>query len=126
MRASVLINFYAWIARPIARWSILLWLILAVAAGFFLFDLLRPSGADGRVPLSLIVVLWAGFLIAVGRCFAELPAPVDPQARFPARLAARIKRGLLWLLAIATTALFGLVALLSVRAVGMYVRVLFV
>lgn len=122
MRASVLLNFYAWIARPISRWSVLLWLILIAAAVLFLIDLLRPSGAEGRVPLSLIVVLWAGFLIAVGRCFAELPAPVDPQARFRVRLVARIKRGLLWLLAIATTALFGLVLLLSVRAAGMYVN----
>jgi len=122
MRAGVLLNFYAWIARPLARWSVLLWLILIAAAGFFLVDLLRPSGVEGRVPPALIVVLWAGFLIAVGRCFAVLPAPVDPQARFRERLSARIKRGLLWLLAIVTTALFGLVALLSVRAVGMYLR----
>ncbi len=122
MRAGVLINFYAWIARPISRWSVLLWVVLFAAAGFFVFDLFRPTGAGGRVPLSLIIVLWAGFLIAVGRCFARLPAPVDPQARFLARLAARIKRGFLWLLAIATTALFILVAVLSVRAVGMHLR----
>ena len=122
MRAGVLINFYAWIARPISRWSVVLWVVLFAAAGFFLFDLFRPSGAEGRVPPSLIVVLWAGFLIAVGRCFAVVPAPVDPQARFRARLVARIKRGLLWLLAISTTVLFGLVALLSVRAIGMYLR----
>ena len=120
----MLLDFYARIARPVARWRVVLWFVLFAATGLFLFDLLRPSGAEGRVPLSLIVVLWAGFLIAVGRCFAELPAPVDPQARFRSRLVTRIKRGLLWLLAIATTALFGLVALLSLRALGMYVRVL--
>ncbi len=121
MRAASLLNFYARIARPLSRFAVVLWLVLFAAAGLFLFDLFRPTGAEGRVPLSLIVVLWAGFLIAVGRCFAVLPEPVDPQARFSARLMARIKRGLLWLLAIATTVLFALVALLSVRAAGMYV-----
>lgn len=118
----MLLNFYTRIAGPISRWSVVLWLVLAAAAGLFLFDLFRPDSAESRVPLSLIVVLWAGFLIAVGRCFAVMPAPVDPQAKFAARLTARIKRTLLWLLALATTLLFGLVAFLSVRAVGMYLQ----
>ena len=117
-----MLRFYARIAGPISRWNVVLWLVLLASAGLFLVDLVRPDGAGGRVPLSLIVVLWAGFLIAVGRCFAVLPAPVDPQAKFGARFAARTKRALLWLLALATTALFGLVAFLSMRAVGMYLQ----
>ena len=99
----------------------MLWFVLAASAGWFLYELFRPAGADGRVPISLIVFLWAAFLIAVGQCFAVMPAPVDPRAKFVARFVARVKRGSLWMLAIVTTALFGLVALLSVRAAGMYV-----
>jgi hypothetical protein len=66
--------------------------------------------------------LWAAFLIAFAGCFRAPPPRVDSRAGFGRRIRTRFVRGLLWSIAVTCVVLFGFVAFLSVRTVGMLMR----
>jgi len=116
-----LLHFYSRLAVPVYRYRFLLWAISVAAAGFFGVSLFA-SAASETAPLgSLLVFMWSLLLLALGYCFVKPVPQVDPEAGFMARLASRIKRALLWVVALLATALCLYIVYLSVRAAGLII-----
>ena len=114
-----MLQFYTRIARPLYRFRLLLWLLAAVAVGVFVSGMFRSADSQSYLLASFVLSLWAVLLIAVGHSFGEPLPIVDRNDPLMTRLATRVKRGMLWLLAILTTGIFGFVGFLSIRAVGL-------
>ncbi len=114
-----MLQFYTRIGRPLYRFRLLLWLLAAIAAGIFVSGMFRSADSQSYLLASFVLSLWAVLLIAVGHSFCEPPPIVDRNDRLMTRLATRVKRGMLWLLAILTTGIFAFVGFLSIRAVGL-------
>jgi hypothetical protein len=109
------------LARPIYRYRTAIWVLFAAALAVFVVSLFGVADSQGVVLASLVTLIWAMLLIAFGHCFSA-PAPIAaPDAGWLTRLRVTIARALLGLLAIAAIATFGLVALLTVRAVSLLV-----
>lgn len=85
--------------------------------------LLSDGATDQAYTLAVIAVLmWSLCLIMVTYGFAAPLPGVDENIGLLARLKVRVKRGCLWLMAIFTTALSVLVALVSLRALAIVMR----
>ena len=108
-------------AGPLQRWQLAGWLLLLLAGAGFVIGIVSREASAGLPLASLVVALWAGMLIAVAYCFAAPLPSSSPESPLLTRVGRRIKLGLLWLLACATILLFGLVAIITIRAIGLLI-----
>lgn len=93
---------------------------LGAAAGGALFGagLVWPSRSDNYLLASLLLFLWAAFLLAFSACFRRRPPTAVPgEARF-ARIKTKLRRGLLWVLGAVAAAVFVFLLFLSLRLIG--------
>lgn len=110
------------VAKPVYRFRAAIWVLFAAALAVFAVSLFGTADSQGVLLASLVTLIWTMLLIAFGHCFSA-PVPVAaPGAGWLARIRVRIARALLGLLAIAAIVTFGLVALLTVRAMGLLVE----
>ena len=119
-----MLELYGAIGRRLYRVRRLLWTFVALSLLIFLgLSFWAGPSEDQTYELtSLVLLLWTLSLVVVAETFAAPPPVVDPQARFMARLRARISRGIRWVMTLTTTALLVLVILLSFRAAGLLMR----
>jgi hypothetical protein len=115
-----ILDFYHRLARRLAPLRPLLWAAMLSCMAIFV-TMLFMTGAprESAIALGAITALvWILLLLAVAHAFAAPLPQALPQARLAARLRVQLRRGLLWLVAAAMTALAGAVTLFSLRALG--------
>ena len=112
-----MLEFYNGLAKRIYPFRFLLWLLASVAVAVF-GGAVFLSNEELYTLGSITFLLWILLLISFTYTFmAPLPV-VDPDARLTQRLTARLRRGLLWLLAVSLTLLCCAAAFMSFRAVS--------
>ncbi len=115
-----MLTFFYRLAQRLYRLRVVLWVVGATSVALFAGALFLSGGTiDAAYALvSLTLLLWTLWLLAVSYCFVE-PAPVlDTGARFWARAKVKLRRAMLWTLAVAMILLFGLAIVMTTRAVG--------
>ena len=119
-----MLTFYHRLAQRLLRYRPVLWLLCIGAVAASLAAVFAVPGADGgRYTFGAIALLmWAVCLLTVSYGFTAPPPAAEPGSRLFARMGVRIRRGLLWLMALLMTALSILVAFVTLRAVGVWVR----
>lgn len=117
-----MLHFFHRLATPLYRARILLWLLAAGAAGVFGATVLGLLEGESLPLLSFIICLWAIFLLALANAFRAAPPWLDRNAPFFRRLSTYAALGFLWIVAAGSVVLFGFVAFLSIRAIGLLVR----
>lgn len=119
-----MLEFYHRLARRLYAWRQAFWLLCGLAVALFAVALLRPGPLDGQA-LSLAAItllIWSVCVLTLAYSFmAPLPT-AGPDAGWFRRIGIRVRRGLLWLMALALTALTGLVLLVSLRFVAALAR----
>ncbi len=118
-----MLDFYHRLARRLYSARQALWLLGALAVAMFAGALLFEGVGDQSATLGAIaVLLWSISLLTLAYTFTAPPPAAGPEAGWFARLAIRIRRGLLWLMALAMTLLTGLVVIASLRIAALLVR----
>jgi len=115
-----MLTFFYRLAQRLYRLRFVLWVVGATSVALFAGALFLSGGTiDAAYALvSLTLLLWALWLLAVSYCFVE-PAPVlDSGARLWTRTKVKLRRAMLWTLAVAMILLFGLAIVMTTRAVG--------
>ena len=97
----------------------MLWTIGAAALAVFAADVFGWSLGGGAALLALTGFLWVALLLAIAYSFPQGPPPLEPGDGFWRRIQKRLIWFLFALLAVFTVAVGGLVALLTVRAIGL-------
>ncbi len=115
-----MLALYYRLARRLYALRPILWALGVLAAAAFGGVLLLSDGSiDGSYALvSLAILLWILWLLAVAHSFVEPVSAVDPAASFWTRFKARLRRGLVWGQALIMTALFILAVVMTVRTAG--------
>ncbi|PCJ22430.1 MAG: hypothetical protein COA96_14460 [SAR86 cluster bacterium] len=103
------------IATLLVRLRILIFSLGGLSIVFILLSLIEtPWLNDDKLLVPAILgFCWAVTLYSISKLFVSVPAIPDASAGFRARLSARIRRGMLWLLGIFTLALSFAVLILS-------------
>ncbi|MFP6829501.1 MAG: hypothetical protein VCC36_10785 [Gammaproteobacteria bacterium] len=112
--------FFNRLAQRLYRLRVVLWIVGATSTALFGAALFSSGGTiDAAYALvSLTLLFWALWLLAVAYSFVE-PAPVvDSGARFWARVKVKLRRAMFWILAVAMTLLFVLALVMTTRAIG--------
>lgn len=115
-----MLTFYYRFARRLYRFRVPLWFLGGISICTFCSALFLSNGSiDSDYALvSLTLLLWALWLLAVAFSFID-PAPaIDPDASFWRRLGARLRRVLTWILVLGMTALFVLAVAMTSRTLG--------
>ena len=88
-------------AKVLSRISYILLLLAGVCAGLTLLSLINnPWLADDRWLLhSFTGFLWLLLLYILSQVFPELPLPLESAGNWRQRLSDRLRRGMMWLLA---------------------------
>ncbi len=115
-----MLAFYNRFARRLYRLRPVLWALGALAVGGFGGVLFLSDGLiDSSYALvSITILIWAVWLLAVAHSFVEPVAEVDRSARLWARIKARLRRGLVWAQALTMTVLFILALVMTMRTTG--------
>ena len=115
-----MLALYNRLAKQLYRLRPVLWALGALAAGAFGGVLFLSDGLiDSSYALvSITILLWTVWLLAVAHSFVVPVAGVDPEARVWARFKAKLRRGLVWAQALIMTALFILVLVMTMRTAG--------
>jgi hypothetical protein len=119
-----MLDFYHRLARRLYGYRWVLWLLCGLAVALFSGALLFRGTADDQWATlgAIAVLLWTICLLTLAYSFnAPLPA-AGPEAGWFARQAIRIRRGFLWLMALAMSLLTGLVIFASLRIAAVLVR----
>lgn len=112
------------LAQRLYRYRLALWMLSVAAVALFAGALLRQDAVDGQWATlgAIAALLWAICLLTLAYSFsAPLPA-ADAEAGWFTRLTIRIRRSLLWLMALAMLLLTGLVIFASIRIAAVLVR----
>lgn len=119
-----MLGFYSALGRRLQTYRTLLWALVVLAVVAFIAAVLwaEPSEDQTYTLGAIVLLLWALSLVAVGQTFAAPTPEIDPAARILDRVKARLARGFRWLMALATTGLFGFVILLSFKSLGLLLR----
>ncbi len=115
-----MLAFYNRFAKRLYRLRPVLWALGVLAVGAFGGVLFLPGGLiDSSYALvSITIVIWTVWLLAVAHSFVEPVAAVDPAARVWARFKAKLGRGLAWTQALTMTVLFILAVVMTMRTTG--------
>ncbi len=119
-----MLDFCHRLARRLYRYRLALWMLSVTAVALFAGALLRQGAVDGQWATlgAIAVLLWAICLLTLAYSFrAPLPA-AGPETGWFTRQTIRIRRGFLWLMALAMLLLTGLVIFASVRIATVLVR----
>lgn len=119
-----MLTFYHRLAVRLQSWRAALWLACTLAvAGVFVPMFLVAGEAGGRYVFTAITVLiWLIALLTVSHGFAVPPPVSVPGLSFRERWGVRIRRAALWVMALLMTTLSLLVAFVTVRALGVWLR----
>jgi hypothetical protein len=119
-----MLDFYHRLARRLYRYRLALWLLCVSAVALFAGAVLRRVPIDDQWATlgAIAVLLWAICLLTLAYSFNAPPPAAGPKAGWFARQAVRIRRGFLWLMALAMTLLTGLVIFASIRIAAVLVR----
>lgn len=117
-----MLDFLHRVARPLYRARIVLWLFAVGATALFGASVLGLLDNPDLPLASFVVCLWAVFLLALASSFRSPPPVLDRSARLGRRISTYAALAFLWLVAAGSIVLFGFVAFLSLRAVGLLVR----
>lgn len=119
-----MLAFYRRLAAWLQGHVVALWLLCAAAvAAAFAAIFMVPGATAGRYVFGAVVLLmWAIGLLTVSHVFAAPLPEIAPGMRWFARLRTRIRRAALILMAVAMSALSLLLAFVTVRAIGVWVR----
>lgn len=119
-----MLDHYYRLAASVRKIRRILWILAALAVLVFVLALvpLYRGGGYAAALGAVTVLLWCLWLISVAHSFADAPPRPDPGAPFPARIRIRARRALAWLIALVMTALLGVVAVISLRALATIVR----
>ena len=115
-----MLALYNRLAKRLYGLRLMLWALGALAIGAFGGVLFLSDGSiDSSYALvSLTSLLWTAWLLAVAHSFVEPVPEADPAARLWARFKAKLRRGLLWIQALAMTVLFILALVMTMRTTG--------
>ena len=115
-----MLAFYNRFARRLYRLRVVLWALGAIAVAAFGGVLFLSDGLiDSSYALvSITIVIWTVWLLAVAHSFVEPVAEVDLSARLWSRFKARLRRGLVWAQALTMTVLFILSLVMTMRTTG--------
>jgi uncharacterized MAPEG superfamily protein len=114
-----LLTFFYRIAQPLYRFRWVLWVLLLIAGGLFAAAVLGIVAGEDLPLASFLACLWMGFVIAFANAFMAPIPEIRSGAGWLSRLKVRLRRGLLWLIAVGTVILFAFVVLFSIRALGL-------
>ena len=121
---AMMLDFYEKLATRLYPLRHLVLALGAVSIGAFVATVLFSSGPadEAYMLVALVVLLWCLSLGALVHTFVH-PAPVvNPADRWFARTAARIKRGVRWLMAAMMTLLCIAVLVGSLKAFGLIAK----
>ena len=115
-----MLAFYNRLAKRLYGLRPILWALGALAVGAFGSVLFLSDGSinSAYALLSVTVLLWSAWLLAVAHSFAEPPPMFDPAARIWTRFKAKLKLGLVWAHTLIMTALFLLALVMTIRTTG--------
>ncbi len=115
-----MLALYNRFAKRLYRFRPVLWALGALAVGAFGGVLFLSDGLiDSAYALvSITILLWTVWLLAVAHSFVEPVARVDPAARVWVRFKAKLTHGLVWAQALIMTVLFILVLVMTMRTAG--------
>ncbi len=111
---------YNRLAKWLYRLRPVLWALGALSVGAFGGVLFLSDGSiDSSYALvSVTILLWTVWLLAVAHSFVEPVAEVEPAARVWARFKAKLTRGLAWAQALTMTVFFILALVMTMRTTG--------
>jgi len=115
-----MLTFFYRLAQWLYRFRVVLWIVGATSTALFSGTLFLSDGTltAAYALVSLTLLLWVLWLLAVAYCFFE-PAPVpDSGARLWTRAKVKFRRATVWILAIVMSLFFGLVIVMTTRAIG--------
>lgn len=115
-----MLEFLHRLARRLAPYQRLLWsVVLICISGFIAVVALSPDPrSDAFALLSMTALVWALLLITIVHSFTRPLPSLTTATGLWQRLKLRLRLALLWLLAVAMTAVGGLLVLFSARALG--------
>ena len=115
-----MLALYDRLARRLYGLRPILWALGALAVGAFGGVLFLSDGSiDGSFALvSLAILLWTLWLLAVAHSLIGPLPEVDPAARVWTRVKAKLRRGLAWVQVLIMTALFILAVVMTIRTTG--------
>ncbi len=119
-----MLDYYHRLARRLYRYRLVLWGLSVGAVALFAGAVLRQGAVDDQWATlgAIAVLLWSICLLTLAYSF-RAPLPVaGAGAGWFTRQTIRIRRGFLWLMALAMTLLTGLVIFASVRIAAVLVR----
>ncbi len=115
-----MLAFYNRFAKRLYRLRPVLWALGVLAVGAFGGVLFLSDGLidSSYALLSITIVIWTVWLLAVAHSFVEPVAEVDPSARLWSRFKTRLRRGLVWAQALTMTVLFIFAFVMTTRTAG--------
>jgi hypothetical protein len=115
-----MLGIYNRLAKRLYGLRSILWAFGILSVGAFAGVLFLADGSiDGSYALAaLTFLLWALWLLALAYGFIEDPPSVDPASRFWVKLGTRLRRSVLWLLALGLAALLIVAVIMTARTVG--------
>ncbi len=115
-----MLTLYNRLAKRLYRLRPVLWALGALAVGAFGGVLFLSDGLiDSSYALvSITILLWTVWLLAVAHSFVEPVADVDPAARLWTRFKAKLGRGLVWAHALIMTVFLILAVVMTTRTTG--------
>lgn len=120
-----MLDIYHRLARRLYGYRWALWLLCGIAVAVFAGAVLLPDvvGDERTITLgALVLLVWAICLMTLTYSFtAPLPA-AGPDSGWLARKLIRLRRGFLWLMALAMSLLTVLVVILSFRVAVFMIR----
>jgi len=121
---DAMLHFFHRLARGLAPYEILLWGLVLACMGVFVAVLVMSTAPreDALALMSIAALVWALLLITILRTFAAPEATLDPGASLWSKCKWRLRRALLWMLALTLAALCAAVTVFSLRAIGTLLR----
>ncbi len=115
-----MLALYNRLAKRLYGLRSILWALGALAVGGFGCVLFLSDGSinSSYALLSVTILLWTAWLLAVAHSFVEPVPVIDPAARVWTRFKAKLRRGLNWAQALTMTALFILALVMTMRTTG--------
>jgi hypothetical protein len=119
-----MLDFFHRLARRLVPYEILLWGLVLSCVGVFVAVLLMSTAPreNALALVSITALVWALLLITILRTFAVPETPLEPGTSLWSKCKWRLRRGLLWLLALTLAALCAAVTVFSLRAIGIVLR----